>query len=579
MRTAALISVCAIASVTALMGGCAMGGEDELDRGAQAADPNHYEWWRGERVARQAALQAYLDKDGGAGWKAFKNAPVSTTGVPVLLLRVLNDVFPADRLGNPIWGENFEHIGFAKDDFEPGNNLPLGFGWSYASPSTPLGLATLTCGGCHMGRVTGADGKPHHMIGAPSTTFSGYRGALERSIATGRWTYDNFKTAILTKAGTRGWGYFYGEDAASKGRAQTDFYILFGPPNAGATQIPLIAQSVVGRKAIIDSTLGDYTYAPGKNGPSLDAKTPGYLDAIGIGLTAIPSLVKRDAAGSLIFVAPPPNLRVMVDAANVAQLPAAPAMIDMMSVWGQDKRVLAQWDGSINSRLHRNLAAELGVAGSPLVVNFPNAVTTTEFTNHLPPPPYPFDVDEKAAMRGKRLYETHCASCHVSSDNKKVFTDGGTDPNRANIWSSYTRTELLKLLKIACPSSTPACNLPDEEIMPSGILDKSTVGYTAPPLDGIWSRAPYLHNGSVPTIAALLIPSTRPATFYRGNVNYDQAKMGFVSETAAGNAELFDTTLAGLSNKGHDTAAFNGYDIDWTEGHHLADLIAYLKTL
>jgi 16S rRNA (cytosine1402-N4)-methyltransferase len=36
------------------------------------------------------------------------------------------------------------------------------------------------------------------------------------------------------------------------------------------------------------------------------------------------------------------------------------------------------------------------------------------------------------------------------------------------------------------------------------------------PLDGIWLRAPYLHNGSVPTLRALLSPSTRPVTFRRG---------------------------------------------------------------
>ena len=50
-------------------------------------------------------------------------------------------------------------------------------------------------------------------------------------------------------------------------------------------------------------------------------------------------------------------------------------------------------------------------------------------------------------------------------------------------------------------------------------LSRSTptmIGYQAPPLDGIWATAPYLHNGSVPTLAALLKSSTRPAAVHAG---------------------------------------------------------------
>ena len=41
------------------------------------------------------------------------------------------------------------------------------------------------------------------------------------------------------------------------------------------------------------------------------------------------------------------------------------------------------------------------------------------------------------------------------------------------------------------------------------------------PLDGIWLRAPYLHNGSVPTLRALLFLDERPARFYRAYDVYD----------------------------------------------------------
>jgi len=54
------------------------------------------------------------------------------------------------------------------------------------------------------------------------------------------------------------------------------------------------------------------------------------------------------------------------------------------------------------------------------------------------------------------------------------------------------------------------------------------------PLDGIWLRAPYLHNGSVPTLRDLLEPAAkRPALFYRGYDVIDREKVGFVSNLPA----------------------------------------------
>ena len=83
---------------------------------------------------------------------------------------------------------------------------------------------------------------------------------------------------------------------------------------------------------------------------------------------------------------------------------------------------------------------------------------------------------------------------------------------------------------------------------------RKTNGYVAAPLAGTWLNAPYLHNGSVPTLAALLEPvERRPVRFYRGYDVYDAARVGFMSDGAAAEqrGELFDTTLPGNSNAGH----------------------------
>ena len=73
------------------------------------------------------------------------------------------------------------------------------------------------------------------------------------------------------------------------------------------------------------------------------------------------------------------------------------------------------------------------------------------------------------------------------------------------------------------------------------------------PLDGLWLRAPYLHNGSVPTLRTLLFPEERPETFYRRYDVYDWDAVGFVSSGAAAGGEgtIFDTRLRGNGNRGH----------------------------
>jgi hypothetical protein len=84
---------------------------------------------------------------------------------------------------------------------------------------------------------------------------------------------------------------------------------------------------------------------------------------------------------------------------------------------------------------------------------------------------------------------------------------------------------------------------------------RKTNGYANHPLDGIWLRAPYLHNGSVPTLRDLLEPpALRPRVFYRGYDLYDSQKVGFVSDVPRAGVQaftLYDTSVPGNSNAGH----------------------------
>jgi hypothetical protein len=82
---------------------------------------------------------------------------------------------------------------------------------------------------------------------------------------------------------------------------------------------------------------------------------------------------------------------------------------------------------------------------------------------------------------------------------------------------------------------------------------RKTDGYAGMPLDGVWLRAPYLHNGSVPTLRALLFLDDRPARFYRAYDVYDWNAVGFVSSgpEAEKQGVLFDTSVRGNGNRGH----------------------------
>lgn len=88
-----------------------------------------------------------------------------------------------------------------------------------------------------------------------------------------------------------------------------------------------------------------------------------------------------------------------------------------------------------------------------------------------------------------------------------------------------------------------------------GILDLPQVvpAYKPRPLSGIWATAPYLHNGSVPTLYDMLSPADeRPRTFRVGSREFDPVHVGITQGSDADGFWLFDTSQAGNSNRGHE---------------------------
>jgi hypothetical protein len=107
--------------------------------------------------------------------------------------------------------------------------------------------------------------------------------------------------------------------------------------------------------------------------------------------------------------------------------------------------------------------------------------------------------------------------------------------------------------------------------------------YKARPLNGIWAVAPYLHNGSVPTLDALLSPddSARPQTFWMGSRQFDPVKVGYSGVEMKG-ATLFDTTRPGNANTGHrfkDGPLGKGVIGRALTAEERAQIIEFLKSL
>ena len=140
----------------------------------------------------------------------------------------------------------------------------------------------------------------------------------------------------------------------------------------------------------------------------------------------------------------------------------------------------------------------------------------------LPPPKYPLPIDAALAAQGAQLFEQRCAGCHATGRDNRMGTvipieEIGTDEKRTHAWT------------LAAANAANAKVL-EFDVQRTPMSKPPRPGYIALQLDGLWLRAPYLHNGSVPTVRALLEPpQCRPATFYRGFDVLDQANVGFVS--------------------------------------------------
>jgi hypothetical protein len=192
------------------------------------------------------------------------------------------------------------------------------------------------------------------------------------------------------------------------------------------------------------------------------------------------------------------------------------------------------------------------------------------YIKSLPSPTYKGTIDQQKATEGRAIYEVNCSRCHGSSTNKNDYPNLlvslesiGTDP--ALVSTNFSYPQLLEWYNTSWFSKEPFA---------AKLIAKK--GYIAPPLDGIWATAPYLHNGSVPTLEDLLNSSQRPKIWKRTfNFNdFDNKKVGwnYVTLTSKTDTKTYDTSIRGYGNQGH----IYGDKLTVSER---SSLIEYLKTL
>ena len=251
--------------------------------------------------------------------------------------------------------------------------------------------------------------------------------------------------------------------------------------------------------------------------------------------------------------------------------------LDTPAWWVLSKKATKYYDGRTDARSARsNMQFLLGEKSLDEFKALEPAFDDIDaYLKSLKAPKYPFPIDESRAKRGELVFARTCARCHGTYGENPTYPNEmvpldiiGTDPARAEGISDRF---------IAHYNASWFADIPVNEAME---------GYQAPPLDGIWATAPYLHNGSVPTLGQLLKSDDRPARFLRppstGFEHYDTTRVGWKNEPFVGMMapdapareakRLLDSSRWGFSNQGHT------FGDRLSEGER-ADVIEYLKTL
>ena len=482
--------------------------------------------------------------------QSFLHSTTGTEIMPLPVFQVLPTLFPDQfQPGGPAAGDWIDQYGFIRGQAGVNEWLPQGFFVSNHRPKSgspsPVPFVGINCSLCHSSVIRRNDtdaGVVVHGMGSTSLDFIAW--------------VDGFKTAVLDEKRMTPKAIFdtyhqqYGKELSLSEQMMIRLWL---------SQTRGLVQKA---QAQVDTPFGgvdlrNAAYMP--NGPS---RTQPFRNLV----------------------------------RNVMN---RPAMLDrgyckLPSLYEQRNRTWGQFDGSVHDKLTRSVLAAVAVGATMDNLSMPeisnNVEQSIKYTLDLRAPEFTTvftdqKLDAGKVKRGAEVYTAHCDSCHghpgaggawvrgSQQDTVFPYQQLGVDGERVSF--RYYDT-LADVLVDSFPAKQPL--RPKREDLRPGPLG-NTHGYIAVPVVSMYTHAPYLHNGSVPTLAELINLKPRPDVFYRGSNNYDPVDAGLIAPTQPDQKRYFrfDTSVAGNSNKGHDYPwAYKGPGWDQAK---LEDLLEYLKTI
>jgi hypothetical protein len=508
--------------------------------------------------------------------------------MPYTLLANLKSV----KTGKPFLQE-MERFGFLPDGSGPANpyRLPVGLTVSRSRNSGTAGVEIVgfNCAACHVAELT-YHGTHVRIDGAPAmVNLQGYQVEFKESLDAALKSPEELLALIVamekqqdasgTPSREEAGQYAREPEVQSAGQvgpapnADPSFHSV---PSGVADAARPAAKASFRERLKLDIAFLKARLAHIQNGKLLVDGTdpgPGRIDAFG-------------AARNLLFP------RYAVKMQSPVSYPYIWSIPDNIGRKPEDFKWI-HYDGDTNSILERNIGQALGMGAVydpktyESTLRIGNLHRLEVLTHKLQPPKWPADVlgaiDESKAQQGERIFNEKCAGCH--QDRIYAQIEIGTDPNRANSFGQPVGkapfpeavAPILDGLKKRAFADDGIGPADQAKMDASPVVWRATGQYLARPLNGVWATAPYLHNGSVPTLYDLLHSDRRPVRFAVGNREFDPVRIGYQSDlrVSGPNMWVYETTLPGNSNIGHSGDAFGTTLAE----DQKAALLEYLKKL
>jgi hypothetical protein len=512
--------------------------------------------------------------------------------------------------------ENIERYGLIPDPPSRYNpyGLPVGVTTGYGK-ITGQQMMGLNCTACHVGELH-YNGRAFRVDGGPSMAYINafIKGIVDQTVATAengerrRRFLDRWRRVQLVRlpgdAPVRTAG-------AAGGASGVDETLDTAEPGALRRVLAGLRMAIANRSLLMDKLHGFSAMKLVVQAQPLGTEDGfGRNDAFGVG--------RNELFGAYTDASFTEGLNVL----------PADAPVSFPHLWGMARTSWFQWGVNTNSVIERNIGQALGVGatfqpdkGYSSTVRLDNLHTLENYQYKLTAPRWPEElfgvIDRARAARGKAMFDRTCALCHETYTKTRGLNEYqlfpldvvGTDPGTAVNFERMAMTaegakpfgtaafEIVQRVKAAYyrehdtppdvqarweardtrPPAEYRTPLRDYQQYPD---TKQRGIYRAKTLKGIWATAPYLHNGSVPTLYDLLLPaSARPTSFRLGTKEYDPVKLGFVVDgpryLTPPNMPAFtyDTRLLGNWNTGHEWWFYPDL-----EDETRYDILEFLKT-